>query len=111
MFPIAEVTAVQASFPTDVSMLMPKYQDIPEEFRDRHTKWNKLFADFFYFGLEKLELTPKEGVDRDKAMLHIQTVMGSWEPKHEHKEAAVAYLFSEWFTEAVWVRKQVKFER
>jgi len=49
-----------------------------------------------------LELVPKEGVDKDKAMRHIKAIMASWRPKHEDKEAACAFLFSEWFESAKW---------
>ncbi len=78
---------------------MPKYDEIPKEFKDRRTKWNDLFSKLFFNGAEKLELKPKDGVDKDAAFRAIKTIMASWEPKHEHKEAACAYLFSEWFTD------------
>ena len=96
MFPIAEIDAVTAAFPASVRDLMPKYEDIPAEFKRGLTPWNKLVSTWFFCGLKSLDLTPKDGVDKDKAIRHVRAVMGSFEPKHEHKEAAVAYLASRW---------------
>ena len=33
-----------------------------------------------------------DGIDAKKAMRHLATIQRSWSPKHEHKEAAVAFL-------------------
>jgi hypothetical protein len=38
-------------------------------------------------------------VDGELAIRHLQVIQASFEPKHEHKEAAVAYLASLWFTD------------
>lgn len=105
MFPIADIDNATLAFPASVRHLMPPQEDIPDEFKYGATRWNKLFSDWFFSGLSSLELTPKEGVDKDKAMRHIRTIMGSFEPKHEHKEAAVAYLLNEWFADEKHVRK------
>ena len=107
MFQIQEVSSVDMHFATAVKHLMPKPADIPKEFTHyQGTKWNKLVSDWFFCGLASLELTPKEGVDKDKAMRHIMTIMGSFEPKHEDKEAACAFLLSEWFEDAKWTPKK-----
>jgi len=42
-------------------------------------------------------LTPKDGVDVKKAMRALKAALGSFEPKHEHKMAAVGYMLSQWF--------------
>jgi hypothetical protein len=34
--------------------------------------------------------------------------MGSYQPKHEHKEAAVAFLFNEWFDDETHQRTERK---
>ena len=86
------------AFPTSVDGYLPKYSEVPDEFKHRRTEWNKVFSTWFYKGLPKgTQFIPKEGIDRDEAMRHIKYCMGSWEPKHEHKEAGVAYLMSLWF--------------
>ncbi len=104
MFAIADLTPVEAAFPTRVDHLMPKYEDIPKEFRNwnRPHKWNKVVSDWFYCGLKNAQWKPKEGVDTKKALIHIRSVLGSWEPKHEHKEAGVAFLLNEWFDDVTY---------
>ena len=106
MFTIASIDDATLAFPASVRHLMPAQADIPDEFRRHSNRWNRLFSDWFFLGLESLELTPKEGVDKAKALRHIRAVMGSFEPKHEHKEAAVAYLLNEWFVDEKHVAKK-----
>lgn len=97
MFPIQEVTDVDFAFSTNVNKLMPAYKDIPEEFKGYNNKWVSVFEDMFFLGKRK-QLIPREGIDEKKAMRHIMTVMRSFEPKHEYKTAACAFLFNEWFS-------------
>jgi len=98
MFEIKEVPELEAIFPGAVKHLMPRWEEIPAEFKEyRGTKWNGVFNDWFYHGAKNVKYKPKPGVDTAKAMRHVRAVMGSFEPKHEHKEAAVAYLLSQWF--------------
>ena len=76
---------------------MPKMDDIPDEFkRFGGTPWNRWQEQWFYRGLKEIPES-KDGVDQEKAMRHLAAVQGSYEHKHEHKEAAVAYLASLWF--------------
>ena len=101
----AEIDNITAAFPAMVSDLMPAQENIPEEFkRFPGTKWNQVFSDWFYSGLKGAEWQPKEGIDQARALRHIGTVMGSYEPKHEHKEAAVAYLMSLWFEDVKYTK-------
>lgn len=93
-----EIDQATAVFPASVSHLMPSYADIPNEFK-RHngTKWNQFQSQWFYKGIRTEGLKPKDGIDKDAALRHLKTIQGSYEPKHEHKEASVAYLASQWF--------------
>ncbi len=85
--------------------LLPPYDEIPDEFtRHPGTTWNKLFNDWFFSGLKSLELTPKDGIDKGKALRHIKVAMSGWDSKHEHKESGVAYLMSLWFDDVKWER-------
>ncbi len=110
MLEIKEVDAVEAVFGcARVDNLIPKWDGIPEEFKRGNTKWNKLFSDWFFLGLEKgAEFKPKAGVDKAKALRHIRAVMSSFDPGHEHKEAAVAYMLSEWFEDVIYKAKGAK---
>src|SRR5258707_7634560 len=93
-----EIDEITMAFPANVMHLMPPYDDIPEY----DSKWEKLVSDWFFAGVRDLKLTPKEGIDQTKAFRHIKAILGSFEPKHEHKEAACAYLLSLWFDDAQW---------
>lgn len=81
--------------------LLPAWDKIPSEFRERNreNKWIRMQADWFFDGLKTGALTPKPAVDLNKAIRHLQCIQGSFEPKHEHKQAAVAYLASLWFSD------------
>jgi hypothetical protein len=105
MFPVHDFTDVDVAFPARVVQFMPAYKDIPDEFRTGNHKYAQFFHDSFYFGLSKLEMKPRPGVDPEKAFKHIRCVMGSFEPAHEHKEASVAFLVNEWFEDVVWERR------
>jgi hypothetical protein len=95
---IQEIDDVFLAFPANVSHLMPRYEDIPEEFKSSSNKWCGIASRWFFKGLPKTTVfKPKEGVDTNKALRHLGAIQGSFEPKHEHKEAAVAYLMSQWF--------------
>lgn len=102
-----EVDNVLLAFPADVMRLLPKWEDIPAEFKNpnRPTKWNNLFNDWFYHGLKSLVRKPKPGIDELKAIRHLSCIVGSYEPKHQHKEAGVAYLMSLWFDDILWERR------
>lgn len=85
------------AFPTTVEGFIPPYESIPEEFRRGHTPQNKLFSKMFYSGARVEFLKSKPGIDRKDALNHIRYVSRSFEPKHEHKEAGVAWLLAQWF--------------
>jgi hypothetical protein len=86
-------------FAGNVEKLMPKFEDIPEQFKRNGNKWVDLVSHWFYKGLKGATFSPKEGIDQQLALKHVAAIMRSWEPKHEHKEAACAYLMSEFFND------------
>lgn len=92
-----EIDDAEVAFPVGVDHLMPDVNDIPEDINTGRSKWCQVTSDWFFYGLRKVKWAPKEGIDQIKALRHIGTILGSWEPKHEVKEAAVAYLLSQWF--------------
>ena len=81
----------------------PPMTEIPDEFTDgsssllHRSKWERAASQWFYEGIKKTAFTAKEGIDAEKAFKHLGFVLGSWNLKHEHKMAAVAYLMSLWF--------------
>ena len=89
---------------------LPPYDSIPEEFRRSSNPYAKFVSDWFFRGRtpdDMKRLKERPGVDRGKAPVAIKAALGSFEPKHEHKEAGVAYLASRWFTdESTWATKR-----
>lgn len=106
MFPIHEVTTVELAFPANVIQHMPKWEDIPDEFQKGDTRENEFITQWFFRGIKKFKLIPREGVDGNKALNHIQMILASFEPKHEHKEAACAFLVREWFATLAYEKNE-----
>jgi len=104
MFKIQDVSGTDLVFGGDIKKLMPKYTEIPEEFKNRNSnnKWIKVVSDWFFNGLKNAKWIPKEEVDTKKALNHIKYILGSWEPKHEHKQASCAFLLNEWFDDVTY---------
>lgn len=92
-----ELDDATVAFPTSVYHLMPRYEDIPDEFKKRRNPYVRKTSDWFFSGIKFSSLKAKDGIDATKAIRHLKAILGSFEPKHEHKEAAVAYLMSLWF--------------
>ena len=76
---------------------LPAWTDIPDEFKRRGSVEVELFNTLFFGSDKPFQIAPREGVDQDKAVRAVRACMASWEPKHEHKEAGVAYLLNQWF--------------
>lgn len=91
------VTDVQIAFAADVSSLMPAMDDIPVEFMSQRNTWVQFQQAWFYGGLPHVKFEMQPGIDQHLAIRHLQAIQSSFEPRHEHKEAAVAYLSSLWF--------------
>ena len=94
-FEFPEITAADMMFPTmkaDSTLL----QEAKERgFYNGDTPYNKLFSDLFFKGGG---IKFKPGLDpsfKAKAWPYLRSFMGSWEPKHEEKEAICAMLLSE----------------
>jgi hypothetical protein len=96
-----QIDGIQAAFPTSVEDFLPDYGAVPDEFKSRHNKWVKLVSRWFFSGLKGAQFKWKDGIDGDTALRHLKYCMGSWEPKHEHKEAGVAYLMSLWLDDVI----------
>lgn len=105
MIEVQEVTDLDLVFPGSIGHLMPKMHEIPKDFFGMHNEWNRIASHWFFKGIHGVEFKPKLGVDTGKALRHLSVILRSFEPPHEHKEAAVAYLMSEWF-ESVTLPKE-----
>src|ERR1700761_6249799 len=85
---------------------MPRFSTLPEKFQnDWHYEPHcKAVGKWFYSGAKPIKdgiqlgdevYKAKPGVDAPKALAAIRAVLGSFEPKHEHKMAACGYMLSE----------------
>ena len=93
-----EVSDVMMAFPANVigEGYLPAEEDIPKEFWGGN-EWSDMAQKWFMGVLSDPGLISKEGIDAQLAGRHCQAVLGSYEPKHEHKIAGVGYLMSEFF--------------
>lgn len=94
------VTDLDIVFPAGALARMPAHTDIPDEFNDIHNPWVEFVSHWFGQGdpFAKWNVgTPDPNIDGDLAVRHIQSILGSFEPKHKHKLAACAWLMSRWF--------------
>lgn len=77
--------------------MIPPYKDIPDEFKRGNSPYVEFQRKWFFSGLSREEFPePKKGIDGKAAIRHLAAIQKSFEPSHEHKEAAVAYLASLW---------------
>lgn len=92
------VSDAMLAFPADVLEMMPAYEDIPKRFKSSSDPFVRVQRDWFFSGLPNgFPLKPVDGVDLNEAIRHLSVIQGSFQPKHEHKQAGVAYLMSLWF--------------
>jgi len=98
MIPVPELSDIDIAFVNIKHM--PKYSDVPEDFKSRRNPYVEFVGQWFYLGRTQEDmdrLVPKDGIDKSKALAAVKAILGSFEPKHEHKEAGCAYLLSQWF--------------
>lgn len=86
---------------------MPKHSTLPEAFQDwRSEPHCRAISGWFYRGakasangitIDDVTYRAKPSVDANNALRAIKAVLGSFEPKHEHKIAACGYMLSQWF--------------
>lgn len=77
---------------------LPTWDEIPDEFKRSSNKYARVASSLFFNGgrLADFGLEVKDGLDDGDVMRAIRTCLGSFEPKHEHKEAGVAFMLSQW---------------
>lgn len=104
MIKVQDVTGLDLAFGGSIKKLLPSYEEIPKEFKKfaGGPKWNSVVSDWFYKGIKGAKWIPKEGIDTNKALKHVQACLTSFEPSHEHKMAGCAYLLSEFFKDVTY---------
>lgn len=91
------VSGADAAFGGQAMKILPPMSAIPEGFDSPSNPWVRWQMDWFYKGLDRYPVA-REGIDLKLAMANLACAQRSFEPKHEHKQAGVAYLASLWFT-------------
>ncbi len=93
-----EVSAVQRAFPASVvgDWLPPRAwfeeDGVPQS-------WLNFVHGIFSGGVADIALIPKLDISPELAWDHATMILGSYEPKHEHKVEGVAWLLWHWFEE------------
>ncbi|QZI85733.1 hypothetical protein CPT_Summit_082 [Stenotrophomonas phage Summit] len=102
-----KVSDVMMAFPGELGSLLPPLKDIPAEYKDPNCKlpFFQFMGDWFYSGVTVTGAVPADGIDPNEAVRHVKCIMGSYEPKHEHKMAAIGWLMSLWFKRIVYKKK------
>jgi hypothetical protein len=95
-------STVQKVFPATVldGWLPPR-----EWFTEDHVpdSWETFVHRLFMGRVQDIALIPKEGIDPDTAWQHATMILGSFQPKHEHKIEGVAWLLWHWFESGEYV--------
>ena len=95
---IIEVDDLTLAFPSRiVGTLLPLWDDISDKYKDERHPLQEIASRWFFEGAHEYVFTPREGVDANKALRMIAACMGSYEPKHQHKMAGIAYMLDEFF--------------
>ena len=91
------VNDVVLAFPGDLGDLLPPQELIPREFWSTPGPdgWCSWASEWFFRGLAKFP-EARAGIDENEAIRHLSAILKSFQPSHEHKEAAVAWLASRW---------------
>ena len=92
-----EINDVDTAFCSKAMQILLPYDAIPDEFKRASNPWVKWSGDWFFKGLDRYPVA-NDGIDLSLAMRNLNAVQRSFELKHEHKEACVAYLASLWFS-------------
>lgn len=103
-----ETPDVLRAFPAQVGHLMPNPHEIPDGYWLSHLgtpeekQWVAIADKWFMYGLsDGVEVHMKEGFDGETCWWHLSTIMRSFQPKHEHKIASIAFLMSVWMVAIV----------
>lgn len=77
--------------------VMPAMEDIPQEFKRDNNPWVVFQRTWFFSGLTD-DNAPKvkQGLKFTDVWRHLSVIQRSFDTRHEHKQAAVAYLASKW---------------
>ena len=92
-----------------VTHLVPPREEIPNEFFKNNNTWSQFVSTLFFEGGSFADLIEHKGIDRKKALRHINTVLQNMALEHNYKIAAAAFLLSSWFDHPeLWTHPHLK---
>lgn len=106
-----ETSQIERAFPAHFERLMVAPERIPATFwRGREGYQPSTFTGLTMTWMmgrwpEGVAYAPMPDVDAETAFWHLHCIIGSYGPKHEHKEACVEFLAERWF-QGIGVRGQ-----
>lgn len=98
-----EISDERKANPYEVTYILPPKENIPIEFSNfvdpipEVKKWLDLFKDRLFSGVTVTKMIPKKGLSAGRAWDNLEMIVESMQPNHDYKEAAYAFLASEWF--------------
>lgn len=91
------VDQAMMTFPANVSDMLPVYAELHADFRTDEHPMCEVANHWFRYGLKQgVKLYPKPEISGEEVFRHLSCCMGSFQPKHEHKIAGVAFLLDLW---------------
>lgn len=96
---IKEVGDLSSNLSSVIGEFLPTWTDIPDRYKSDTNQWRILAEKliFSFISLSNVELVPKLGTDRDKAIKHIDLCLNAYGIGTDHRAAGIAYLLAEWF--------------
>lgn len=102
-----EVSALDMAFPAQIMHLLPPWSALTRDQQKMWDPWCEFIHQWFFRGLPAdsefyLKLGPDGHLyDGDVAIRHMQAVLGSFQPKQQHKFGGLAFLCERWFDAVV----------
>lgn len=89
-------SATHAPDPADADRAVPAYSEIPAEFTSGASPWCAWQQEWCFTGFQAAP-EPKPGVNKTQAWAAVKAIQMAFHLDHRHRDAAVAYLASQWF--------------
>lgn len=89
---ISSITKGEKAFSTQ--RLLPAWDQIPEDFKRGNIYTKVIEASFYGLKPPSVDIEPKKGFNIDAVRLCVNSHIGSFGPKHEHKMAGIGYMLS-----------------
>ena len=76
------------------NLILPFYEEIPQEFKSCYNEWNVIASQWFMKGIFPSTLKVKDTYNSVEVFCFLNEIQQNYSIGHEHKMAAIAYLMS-----------------